>query len=67
MVTKTLRWGTFIWDDELKIFTLRVVDQTTGESHYLVLNKIYAFALQRFIVRISQRNFFRRRAVKHDK
>ena len=53
-VTKNLKFATFSWDSERKIFT---VEDESGSS--IKLNKIYGFALMRFIIRIAQKNFLK--------
>lgn len=52
--TKELKRGTFTWDDELKKLT---VETDTGDK--VELDKIYSFALMRFIIRIAQKNFLK--------
>ena len=47
--TKELKRGTFTWDDELKKLT---VETDSGDK--VELDKIYSFALMRFIIRIAQ-------------
>ena len=53
-ITKELKNVTFEYDEENKQF--RVQD---GEGNEVVLNKIYAFALMRFVIRMAQRNWLR--------
>lgn len=53
-ITKSLKFGTFIWDDEEKSFT--IID---SNKNSVTLNKIYGFALMRFIIRIAQKNFLK--------
>jgi len=55
-IKKKLKNIEFIYDEEAKIFELLRGD---GFSAHIDLNKIEAFALMRFIVRISQRNWMR--------
>ncbi|OGZ32288.1 MAG: hypothetical protein A2V69_01110 [Candidatus Portnoybacteria bacterium RBG_13_40_8] len=55
IIEKKLKYGTFSWDDEKKEF---IVENYKGIVH---LNKTYAYAFQRFLTRISQRNWFRKR------
>ena len=54
-IEKVLKHARFSWDDETKFFVI-----TAGEQH-VVLGKVEAFALKRFITRIAQRNWFRRK------
>ena len=49
--TKELKRGTFTWDDELKKLT---VETDSGDK--VELDKIYSFALMRFIIS-AQKNF----------
>jgi hypothetical protein len=51
-ITKELKNACFSWDQEDKTFT--IVDSNNNEVQ---LNKIYSFALMRFIIRIAQKNF----------
>ena len=53
-ITKQLKHAEFEYDEESKQF--RVQD---GEGNEVVLNKIYAFALMRFVIRMAQRNWLR--------
>ena len=53
-ITKQLKHAEFQYDEETKEF--RVQDD---EGNEVVLNKIYAFALMRFVIRMAQRNWLR--------
>lgn len=54
-ITKELKNATFEYDEETKKFL--IID---GEDGGVVeLNKVYAFAFMRFVVRMAQRNWFR--------
>jgi hypothetical protein len=53
-ITKQLKHAEFEYDEESKEF--RVQDR---EGNEVVLNKIYAFALMRFVIRMAQRNWLR--------
>jgi len=53
-ITKQLKHAEFQYNEETKEF--RVQD---GEGNEVVLNKIYAFALMRFVIRMAQRNWLR--------
>ena len=55
-ITKELKYATFEWDDEEKIFTL----WSDGKEDGLKLNKVYAFAFMRFVIRMAQRNWFKK-------
>jgi len=64
-IERSLKHGTFMWDEEEKNITITTYDQT-GESEEqtikasITLNKVYSFALMRFLIRIAQRNWFRK-------
>tara|TARA_S200002703_G_C3779136_1_gene240035 strand:+ start:752 stop:1006 length:255 start_codon:yes stop_codon:yes gene_type:complete len=51
-IKKELKNATFEWDEESK--SLIVIDSIGNKVE---LNKIYSFALMRFIIRIAQKNF----------
>lgn len=51
-IKKELKNATFEWDEDSK--SLIVIDSTGNKVE---LNKIYSFALMRFIIRIAQKNF----------
>ena len=53
-IKRTLKYGSFGWDDETKRFTV----EYKGQS--IELSKIYAFAFLRFAFSIAQRNWFRK-------
>ena len=55
-ITKQLKNATFEYDEERKVFTLYGQDDLNGT---IELNKIYAFAFMRFVVRMAQRNWLR--------
>ena len=59
MITKYLKFGEFTWDDQTKMFDV-TIEGTDGVIKKVSLNKTYAFALMRFIIRISQRNWHRK-------
>jgi|TARA_R110000824_G_scaffold11959_2_gene52609 hypothetical protein len=54
-ITKNLKYAEFEWDDELKTFTI-----TEQGGNRVILNKVYSFAFMRFVVRMAQRNWFRK-------
>jgi hypothetical protein len=54
-ITKNLKYATFEWDDEDKTFTI-----AEEGGNRIILNKVYSFAFMRFVVRMSQRNWFRK-------
>lgn len=55
-IIKQLKNATFEYDEEKKVFTLYDHDGFNGT---IELNKIYAFAFMRFVVRMAQRNWLR--------
>ena len=55
-ITKELKYATFEWDDEEKTFTL----WSEGHTEGIKLNKVYAFAFMRFVIRMAQRNWFKK-------
>ena len=61
-LVKNLKCVSFSWDDETKELTIVT---TTGIPHEVLgeikLNKVYIFALNRFITRLSQRHWLRRK------
>ena len=54
-ITKNLKYCTFEYDEETKSFL--IID--TEDGGVVELNKIYAFAFMRFVVRMAQRNWLR--------
>ena len=64
-IERSLKHGTFMWDDEEKSITICTYGEPdeNGEritKASITLNKVYSFALMRFIIRIAQRNWFRK-------
>tara|TARA_Y100000361_G_C11161538_1_gene347723 strand:- start:4259 stop:4510 length:252 start_codon:yes stop_codon:yes gene_type:complete len=58
-ISKTLKHADFEYDEESKSFT--IIDTKDGGA--VELNKVYAFAFMRFVVRMAQRNWFRTKKV----
>jgi len=56
-IKKELKNATFEYDEEKKVFTLYDHDGFNGT---IELNKVYAFAFMRFVVRMAQRNWLRK-------
>lgn len=54
-ITKELKNATFEYDEETKKFL--IIDGEEGGA--VELNKVYAFAFMRFVVRMAQRNWLR--------
>ena len=67
-IRRELKYAAFEWDDEEKSITIETRSQeplrADSEIHpingRIKLNKVYAFSLMRFVVRIAQRNWFRK-------
>jgi hypothetical protein len=55
-IKKELKNVSFEYDEETKTFT--IVDQDGFHGH-IQLNKVYAFAFMRFVIRMAQRNWLR--------
>ena len=53
-IKRSLKYGSFSWDDETKTFTI----EYKGKS--IELNKTYAFSFLRFAFSVAQRNWFRK-------
>ena len=51
---RKLKYGTFGWNDETKMFTI----EYKGQS--IKLSKVYAFSFLRFAFSMAQRNWFRK-------
>ena len=54
-IKKELKKAEFEYDEEAKKFL--IIDKENAES--VELNKVYAFAFMRFVVRMAQRNWLR--------
>jgi hypothetical protein len=54
IIKKELKNASFEYNEDSKVFTLF---DNTGEA--ISLNKVYAFAFMRFVVRMAQRNWLR--------
>jgi len=60
-ILKKLKYGHFIYDDETQSFEILKLDPNGKVYEHMALNKTYAFAFMRFIIRIAQRNWFRKK------
>jgi len=59
-IKKELKNATFEYDEEKKSFTISGEHPALrGVSNTIELNKVYAFAFMRFVVRMAQRNWLR--------
>lgn len=56
-ITKELKHASFDYDESSKTFGI------TADGGRITLNKVYAFAFMRFVVRIAQRNWFRKKSI----
>ena len=54
-ITKNLKYASFEWDDEEKTFSI-----TEEDGNRVILNKVYSFAFMRFVIRMAQRNWYRK-------
>jgi len=54
-ITKELKYATFEWDEDSKSFMI-----TEEDGNRVILNKVYAFAFMRFVIRMAQRNWLRK-------
>jgi len=54
IIKKELKNATFEYDEEKKCFYI-----VSKEGERIELNKVYAFAFMRFVVRMAQRNWLR--------
>lgn len=57
-INKQLKYAEFSYDEEHKSFTI-----TEEDGNRVTLNKVYAFAFMRFVVRMAQRNWLRNKKV----
>lgn len=53
-ITKKLKYAEFEWDEENKSFLI-----TEEDGNRVTLDKVYAFAFMRFVVRMAQRNWLK--------
>ena len=59
-IKKELKNATFEYDEEAKSFTISGEHPALRDvSNTVELNKVYAFAFMRFVVRMAQRNWLR--------
>jgi hypothetical protein len=54
IIKRELKKATFEYDEERKTFLIAGED-----DQFIELNKVYAFAFMRFVVRMAQRNWLR--------
>ena len=63
-ITKPLKRATFEYDEEIKQFFIKAedgIDPTTERPFQTIrLNKVYAFAFMRFVIRMAQRNWLKK-------
>ncbi len=59
-IKKQLKNATFEYDEETKSFTISGEHPTLRDiGNTIELNKVYAFAFMRFVVRVAQRNWLK--------
>lgn len=58
-ISKDLKNATFEYDEDTKSFLIQ-----DKSGNVIELNKVYAFAFMRFVVRMAQRNWFRQKTNK---
>jgi hypothetical protein len=51
-ITKKLKYAEFDWNESEKAFTI-----TEQDGNRVILNKVYAFAFMRFVIRMAQKNW----------
>tara|TARA_R110000824_G_scaffold302650_1_gene490410 strand:+ start:172 stop:426 length:255 start_codon:yes stop_codon:yes gene_type:complete len=61
-IIKELKHARFTWDEAHGIFSIEC-----PKGYKIELNKVYSFALMRFIIRISQKNFLKKPLSKEEK
>lgn len=60
-VIKELKFATFIYEEDSKDFIISLKEPDfVGRTSIVRINKTYAFAFMRFLIRISSRNWFRK-------
>ena len=57
-IEKNLKYASFDWDDDKKEFTIDTTNSPEGSV--ISLNKVYSFAFMRFVIRMAQRNWFKK-------
>ena len=60
-IKKDLKYATFEYDESSKSFTI-----INDNGDRVTLNKVYAFAFMRFVVRMAQRNWLRGKPITVD-
>ena len=55
-IKKKLKYVTFEYDEDQKDF---VIEESDGNK--VILSKVYAFAFMRFVIRMAQRNWLKRK------
>lgn len=60
-ITRELKYAAFEYDEDTNQFRIYQNIDVDTPPMITSLNKVYAFALMRFIVRIAQRNWFRKK------
>jgi hypothetical protein len=58
-IVKRLKHATFTYDEKNKNFIIETNSDEENGTNIIQLNKAYAFAFMRFVVRVAQRNWMR--------
>lgn len=58
-IVKKLKHAKFTYDEENKKFIIETDSDKENGTDSIQLNKVYAFAFMRFVVRVAQRNWMR--------
>ena len=58
-ITKELKYAAFEWNEDDKSFMI-----TEQDWNRVILNKVYAIAFMRFVIRMAQRNWLRTKSPK---
>ncbi len=63
MITKKLKYADFNYDEKSKTFAIFTwgKEGRKAQEYGINLDKVYAFALMRFIIRIAQSNWLRQK------
>ena len=63
VIKRELKYATFEYDETEKTITIETKSDVIPEQNIhgrIQLNQVYSFALLRFVIRIAQRNWFRK-------
>lgn len=67
-IHKELKYATFEYEEESKDFSIltKPFGESTSARQSITLNKVYAFAFMRFVIRMAQRNWLRTKPPQED-